>query len=861
VTIYRESGEERCVSQHCSEVSYRFFGVLLAFLTWNWAVASQGVIVSVPGDYPSIAAAVLGAPDGATIEVGSGTYEFVDAQNLGKNLTIVAVSGPDATVISGGNSSRLLRVENALGFGNLEKNLVFIGFTFREGVGIQGSASPVTIARARPVFIDCVFENNRAIDKGGAVLVFGAESHPVFLDCIFRNNQSDWYGGAALINGGHAQATFKRCRFEGNTTRTLGTSNLSQGGALKFSEAGGRVIDSIFIGNSTAYSGGAIMLLNQFTASQEDIIEIRNCIFEGNFARPVPGALPAVPPPSEGGALMIEDYVHAIVAGSYFTNNVAASGGGIMLYRSRMMLEDCVLDGNIADGQNRLGFGGAIGVNSFDNGAPNRPEARVWLRDVMIRNNRAPVGGGIYAAGDSYWGLDLVNRGNLFMNRVVIDNNVSTTAFNSYGNGGGIFLSLMNATGTNVYILNNRAELYGGAMVLTANTSLALYDSFIVGNHADIADSEIHGPDNPMPILANVVRDFNGVEVGVELSHLAAIPSNAFNESVYVAYLNLPYGSPTLNDLIDLPNNRGYSAGTVRVPVSTLSDTLTLRSQFDEVSIQTGLGYLGTRPPFFGDSPIFLPAVIEAERYDLGGSFLAYMDRSLPNIGGAYRITESVDVSASGSASSGYYVSFIEAGEWLEYTFYSPGITVRPKVRVAADGSTGAFSLTIRGEPLSPRVVAIPNTGGWESWHEISLPIVSIGEGFQTVRFTAIRGNFNFDAIELLEPAVMEHSAWDDGYISLGEGWRNLTWFGIYIPMGGGWIWHIIHGFYFILPGSTPTSIWFYADDMGWMWASRDSWPWFYRANDASWLWYVPSSSTPRFFWNSNLSEWEARDP
>jgi hypothetical protein len=101
-------------------------------------------------------------------------------------------------------------------------------------------------------------------------------------------------------------------------------------------------------------------------------------------------------------------------------------------------------------------------------------------------------------------------------------------------------------------------------------------------------------------------------------------------------------------------------------------------------------------------------------------------------------------------------------------------------------------------------------------------------------------------------------SGWDSGYQDLGGGWRRLSWFGDYVPMGSGWIWHNKHGFFYVLPSNTSQSIFFYAQDMGWLWTSNTTYPYLYRFSDGAWLWYN-GSSNPRWFLNMSTWNWESR--
>lgn len=99
--------------------------------------------------------------------------------------------------------------------------------------------------------------------------------------------------------------------------------------------------------------------------------------------------------------------------------------------------------------------------------------------------------------------------------------------------------------------------------------------------------------------------------------------------------------------------------------------------------------------------------------------------------------------------------------------------------------------------------------------------------------------------------------AWDEGYQSLGGGWRRLSWFGDYVPMGsGGWIWHNQHGYFYVSDISVPDSVWMYAMDMGWLWTGAAQYPYFYRSSDGAWIWYNGATS-PRWFYNLTSGHWE----
>ncbi|NLG34997.1 MAG: hypothetical protein GX548_06560 [Lentisphaerae bacterium] len=104
-------------------------------------------------------------------------------------------------------------------------------------------------------------------------------------------------------------------------------------------------------------------------------------------------------------------------------------------------------------------------------------------------------------------------------------------------------------------------------------------------------------------------------------------------------------------------------------------------------------------------------------------------------------------------------------------------------------------------------------------------------------------------------------ASWDSGRQDLGGGWWRLAWFGDYAPMGlDGWVWHNQHGFVCIADTAFIDDIWMYTADMGWLWTSEGDYPFLYRDDDATWLWYG-GQTDPRWFYNFKTEDWESFDP
>jgi len=552
---------------------------MVCILGLGLTTTASAATLNVPGTHPTIGAAIEAAADGDTVVVGPGTYaEILRLTSFNKQVTVRSSNGAGSTTITGNGVSAPLYILNNSA-DNADKNVTFEGFTFANGRG-EPNTSPVTIDDAKPSFVDCVFENNSAPVKGGAVLIFGPRANVTFDNCIFRNNNTGGFGGAVLVNGEGCQAHFTNCEFENNSNRSGG--NFNSGGALQFTDASGSVVQSTFRGNSSTYSGGAVMIFQPFTSPPQSV-DIIGCVFEDNFCQPNPSQ-PDNPAPTEGGAVHIEDNVDVTITECYFENNTAESSGGVNSYRGDITIRKSVFENCRAVGSNLLGFAGAIGVRSFDAQAPDYPTAVAVIEDTMIRNCVAPVGGGIFISGDSFWGLDSGHRGSATLTDVVIENCRATKANNSYGNGGGIFLDLANFVGTRVYVINNVAEGVGGGFVSIQNTALTLNDSYVVGNSADITDAAFHVPDGPAPVLNNTQVAYNDTSSGADLAVLAGIPSVSVNGKAHLVYLVLPTsGTPSIVPSIGgLPKAGGISAGSTVDNGITQDTTYTLDSQYPD---------------------------------------------------------------------------------------------------------------------------------------------------------------------------------------------------------------------------------------------------------------------------------------
>jgi hypothetical protein len=148
------------------------------------------------------------------------------------------------------------------------------------------------------------------------------------------------------------------------------------------------------------------------------------------------------------------------------------------------------------------------------------------------------------------------------------------------------------------------------------------------------------------------------------------------------------------------------------------------------------------RSPYNG-TPIALPGVIDAALFDQGSAGVAYADDSIGNTGGSFRAT---DVDLQPSSEGGHNIGWIAAGEWVTYTVaVANSGSYTAQVRVASMGG-GSLEIAAGAPSSTARTVAIPNTGGWQNWTTVSVPI-TLAAGTQTVTVRFLTANVNLRSI------------------------------------------------------------------------------------------------------------------
>ncbi len=178
-----------------------------------------------------------------------------------------------------------------------------------------------------------------------------------------------------------------------------------------------------------------------------------------------------------------------------------------------------------------------------------------------------------------------------------------------------------------------------------------------------------------------------------------------------------------------------------RTNATAVDPTIATNSTIHLFTTGGGGGGGGLSP--FGGTPAPIPGTVQAENFDNGGEGVAYHDSTTVNSGGAYRST-AVDLEAA--TEGAYDVGWIAGGEWLIYTVdVATAGNYTAAFRVASIVG-GSLHVSFNGPSSVSQSVSIPNTGGWQNWTTVSVPL-TLGAGTQQLTLAFDTSGFNVNSI------------------------------------------------------------------------------------------------------------------
>ena len=384
----------------------RTFVVLALLLPYQAAYA-----VNVPGDYPTISAALAAIPPGDAIDVEPGTW--IDDLAIVQDVDIRAVSGARDTFLVGAGGPVAVTVS-----GGAIASLS--GFTV-DGNGAMG----MTVTAATMTIDDSILTGGVSDGGGGGYLRATGSTLTV--------RRSEFVGnfGGGFVNGGHLASLSSTLLVEDSVFRG-GTA--AEGGAVYALTSAVTLTSVDFDGNlASSGRGGAVL------ADGAGDVAISGSWFFGNTA-------------VNGGGLHINATTSASVIGSIFVANQAAFGGGAQITGVSLPM----VDSSIFVGNTGTTSGGGILVSLSPDGViqnswfdSNASEALNGAGIYLETSDRAEVRGSTL-----YGNIAGMDGAGIYVNLctdAVVDGNLICSNTSLGNDGGGMAVEFAN----NLQILNN----------------------------------------------------------------------------------------------------------------------------------------------------------------------------------------------------------------------------------------------------------------------------------------------------------------------------------------------------------------------------------------------------------------------
>jgi hypothetical protein len=218
-------------------------------------------IIRVPLDLPTIQSAIDAATSGYTVQVAPGTY----SENInfkGKAITVRSESGPQNTIIDGGNADPVIIFNSGEG-----RASTLNGFTLQNGRayanhgGYDGGG--VKVENSSPTITNNLITNNHACSGGGIGIHGGS---PLIQMNVITNNDSSLCssggGGGGIYISGYSSAETLEI-LDNVISDNVGLYG-ADGGGIKMNGAGTPIVKgNIIKGNRVPQgAGGGIWMLN-----------------------------------------------------------------------------------------------------------------------------------------------------------------------------------------------------------------------------------------------------------------------------------------------------------------------------------------------------------------------------------------------------------------------------------------------------------------------------------------------------------------------------------------------------------------------------------------------------------------------
>jgi len=260
----------------------------------------------VPGDYPTIQAAVNAAGDGDTILIADGVYSGPGNIEINwdatiKHLVIMSENGRDHCTIDCLQEGRGFTLIN----GQDARDLIN-GMTITNGRGAEGGGA-ILIDAGSPRIINCLLLNNSCygdivLYRGGGAIMVNGHAHPVIQGNIIRGNNGSGGGGISFDNG--ASGVVENNIIDSNETYGIG------GGIALSLYSDPLIINNLIINNfAIGGNGGGICTENSNPMIINNTIACNTTWFEYS--------------PGRGGGISIYGKPYPVIRNCIIWNNIS----------------------------------------------------------------------------------------------------------------------------------------------------------------------------------------------------------------------------------------------------------------------------------------------------------------------------------------------------------------------------------------------------------------------------------------------------------------------------------------------------------------------------------------------------------
>jgi hypothetical protein len=189
----------------------------------------------------------------------------------------------------------------------------------------------------------------------------------------------------------------------------------------------------------------------------------------------------------------------------------------------------------------------------------------------------------------------------------------------------------------------------------------------------------------------------------------------------------------------------GLAASTTYSYTVAATDSDGASAKSSAVSVTTPASGTGEGP--YGGTAAAIPGTVMAENYDTGGQGVGYNVTSTNGTDNGYR-SDGVDLETATAPATGNDLGWTASGQWFRYTVkVSTAGTYTVSFLVAAESAVSdAFHLSNSSGTNLSGSVAVPDTGGWQTWTTVTAT-VTLPAGQQTLTLNQDNGGWNIDSM------------------------------------------------------------------------------------------------------------------